>query len=133
MTRLAVLALALSLVLPVSAAQDFSGKWSGSFVITRPDGSINTDRIYLDLKQAKTEITGTAGPTAERQWPIKSGKVEGGKVIFEVQERGDGPLITFTLAIIDGRLKGDAAGEQEGKKLSAKVDAERVKQGADAP
>lgn len=131
MTRLAVLAFALVSLVPVSAAQDVSGKWSGSFIMTRPDGSLNNDRIYLDLKQVKTEITGTAGPSAERQWPIKSGKVEGGKAIFEVQS--DGPLITFTLAITDGRLKGDAAAEQEGKKLSAKVDAERVKQGADAP
>lgn len=125
MTRLAVLALALLSLVPVSAAQDFSGKWSGSFVITRPDGTLNNDRIHLDLKQTKTELTGTAGPSPERQWPIKTGKVEGGKLIFEVQS--DGPLIKFTLSLVDGRLKGDAAGEQEGKKLSATVDAERVK------
>lgn len=129
MARLAVLAIALASLVPVSAAQDVSGKWSGSFVVTRPDGSINNDRIHLDLKQNKTELTGTAGPSPERQWPIKTGKVEGAKLIFEVQS--DGPLIKFTLSLVEGRLKGEAAAVQEG--ISAKVDAERVKQGADAP
>ncbi|HYN09871.1 MAG TPA: hypothetical protein VES67_20980 [Vicinamibacterales bacterium] len=126
MTRLATLVVLIVSLVSVSAAQDFTGKWSGSFVVTRPDGTLDTDGIYLDLKQTKTELTGTAGPSAEKQWPLK-GKIEGGKLLFEVQS--DGPLIKFTLTLIDGHLKGDAAAEQEGKKLSAKVDAERVKAG----
>lgn len=127
MTRLATLAVFLVSFVSVSAAQDFAGKWSGSFVITRPDGTPENEQIYLDIKQTGTEVSGTAGPNVEKQWPLK-GKVESGKLMFEVQS--DGPLIIrFTLAIVDGHLKGEAAAEQQGQKLSAKVDAERVKGG----
>ena len=100
---------------------------STAIVITRPDGSPASERIYLDLKQTGAEVTGTAGPSAEKQWPLK-GKVEDGKLVFEVQS--EGPLIKFTLAIADGHLKGDAAADHEGQKVTGKVDAERVKAGS---
>jgi hypothetical protein len=123
MTRLATLALLLVSFASVSA-QDFAGKWSGSFVTTRPDGTPGNERIYLEIKQTGTEVTGTAGPNVEKQWPLK-GKVESGKLMFEVQS--EGPLIKFMLALSEGHLKGEASAEDGGRKLTAQVDAERVK------
>ena len=35
--------------------------------------------------------------------------------------------IKFTLMFVDGHLKGDAAAEVQGQKLSAKIDVQRVK------
>jgi hypothetical protein len=130
MTRLAVLASLLLSVGVVSAAQDVTGKWSGSFNTIGPDGSTREAGIFLDLKQKGTELTGTAGPNAERQWPLK-GKIEGAKLAFEVQS-DDGP-VKITLTLADGHLKGEAALEANGQKRAAKIDAERVKQGAQAP
>lgn len=120
-------ALFVCLVLSVaslSAAQDVTGKWAGSFNPVRPDGSTGEAKIFLDLKQSGSELTGTAGPGPDRQWPLK-GKIEGNKLSFEVQS-DDGP-ITITLTLADGHLKGDAAAESNGQKRSAKIDVERVK------
>jgi hypothetical protein len=78
----------------------------------------------MDVKQKGTDLTGTAGPSAENQWPLK-GTVNGNKLTFEVQS--DGPLIKFALDFAEGHLKGDANAEQDGKKLSAKVDMQRSK------
>lgn len=75
------------------------------------------------LKHAGADLTGTAGPSLEKQWTISGGKVDGAKVTFAVQS--DGPLIQFALTFGNGRLKGDATAEQNGRKLSAKVDAGR--------
>jgi hypothetical protein len=126
MARLAILVCLLLPVAWVSTAQDVTGKWSGSFKTLRPDGvTDDDDKIFLDLKQSGSELAGTAGPTAEKQWPLK-GKIEGSKLTFEAQT--DAPLIKFTLTLVDGHLVGDAVAEHEGRKLAAKIDAVRVKQ-----
>ena len=129
MKRLAPIAMLAFIVAPVasfgSAVQDFSGKWSGAFVTAGPDGAARNERIFMDLTHKGAELSGTAGPTLERQWPLK-GKVEGTQLTFDVQ--ADGPMtVKFVLNYADGHLKGDAAAEQDGQKLSAKVDAERTK------
>ena len=124
MKRLLGLIALILLVVPVAAAEDFTGKWSGSFNTVRPDGSADNDTIVMDVKQKGTDLTGTAGPSAENQWPLK-GTVNGNKLTFEVQS--DGPLIKFALNFAEGHLKGDANAEQDGRKLSAKVDMQRNK------
>jgi hypothetical protein len=111
-------------VASVSAAQDVTGKWAGSFNPVRSDGTTGEAKIFLELKQSGSELTGTAGPNPDRQWPLK-GKVEGNKLSFEVQS-DEGP-INFTLTLAEGHLKGDAAAENNGQKRSAKIDVERVK------
>jgi hypothetical protein len=117
-----VISLAIILAVSLFAAEDLSGKWSGSFKITM-DGESNDEFIYMDIKQKGAEITGTAGPSLEQQWPILKGKIEGNKITFEVQS--DAPLIKFDLTLADGHLKGNANAEFEGKALKAVVDAQR--------
>jgi hypothetical protein len=117
-----VVGLVLLLATVLLAANDLTGKWSGSFNITM-DGETRDDVIYLILKQTGAELTGTAGPNAERQWPIQKGKVEGNKVMFEVQT--EQPLIKFELTLADGQLKGEAKAEHEGRSMKAIVAAQR--------
>src|SRR5262245_39828604 len=124
MNRLALVACLVLSFVSVSALQDVTGKWSGSFNPVRADGSIGEAKIFLELKQSGTELSGTAGPSPDQQWPLK-GKVEGNKLSFEVQS-DDGP-IKVVLTLADGHLKGDAAAERDGQKRAAKIDAERVK------
>src|SRR4030095_8895863 len=71
-----VIGLALLLASAVLAADELTGKWSGSFNITL-DGQTKDDVVYMVLKRNGTELTGTAGPDVDKQWPIQKGKVEG--------------------------------------------------------
>ena len=116
-----VVGLALLLASALLAADDLTGKWAGSFNITM-EGESHDDAVYIVLKQNGTELTGTAGPNADKQWPLK-GKVEGNKATFEVQS--DGPLVKFELTLADGHLKGEAKAEHEGHSMKAVVDAQR--------
>jgi hypothetical protein len=108
------------------AAEDLTGKWSGSFVITFSDGETRDAKAFMDLKQKGAELSGTAGEAPDRQWAIQKGKVEGNKMTFEVQT--EGPLIKFELTLIDGHLKGEAKAEHEGKSMKAAIDLERQKE-----
>lgn len=126
-------ALACALVLfliPALAAEDFSGKWSGSFTGTDPGtGQQMTENVLMILTHKGAELTGTAGPNADRQWKIQNGKVDGAKVAFDVQggDGDGGPVLKFTMTFADGHLKGDIAASRGEQKMSAKVDVTRVK------
>jgi hypothetical protein len=122
-TAIRVIGLTLVLVTALFAAADnVTGKWTGSFVVTR-DGETKDSTAYMELKQNGTELTGTAGPSVEQQWTIQNGKVEGNKLTFSVQS--DGPLVKFELTLADGHLKGEAKAEQEGRSMKAVLDLQR--------
>lgn len=123
----AVLFVLLLLAAPGAAQENLTGKWSGSFTMTGPDGTSREQSIELNLTHKGKDLTGTAGPDAERQWTITKGVVAGDTATFQVQENVDGPVIAITLTLTKGRLIGDASGEDGGRKLSAKIDAGRVK------
>lgn len=108
------------------AADDLTGKWSGSFVISSPDGETKDAMAFLNLKQNGAELTGTAGERPDKQWAIQKGKVDGNKITFEVQT--DEPLVKFELTLVDGHLKGEATAEHEGRSMKAAVDLQRQKE-----
>ena len=130
MKRLALLFAFILFVLPTFAAEDFTGKWSGQFSGVGPDGTQMTENILINLVHKGTELTGTAGSSAERQWKILKGKADGNKLTFEVQA-GDGPengpYVTINLTYADGHLKGDINMSRGDEKMSGKVDVTRVK------
>ena len=109
---------ALSFFVLTSAlmAGDLTGKWSGSLSETEGDAK----SAMLVLKQAGSELTGTAGPNEEKQFPIKNGKVDGDKVTFDV-EAGEA-VMHFELTAAGNRMSGNVHAEHEGEKLSAKVE-----------
>lgn len=127
MKRLAGVVSFVLLLAPVLlAADDITGKWSGSFVITFPDRETKDAMAFMDLKQNGAELTGTAGEGPDKQWAIQKGKVDGNKITFEVQT--DEPLVKFELTLVDGHLKGEAKAEHEGKSMKAAVDLQRQKE-----
>jgi hypothetical protein len=79
--RFFVIVLAATLSLAWAAAGDFSGKWSGS----APDGP---GGMYVVLHQEGPKLTGSAGPTESRQFPIVNGTVEGDHLVFEIKMGG---------------------------------------------
>jgi hypothetical protein len=126
MKTLAALTLLALTLAPAQTATNLTGKWTGSFSPQRPDGSTATDSIELNLTQKGKDLTGTAGPGADRQWALSKGVVNGNKATFTVQVP-DGPLISFTLTLTKDRLVGEATGEDDGQKMTAKIDAGRAK------
>ena len=128
MNTLATLALLLFAMIPAQGkAVDLTGKWTGTMTRSAPDGRTQTIDFMFDLTQKGKELTGTAGPNAERQWKLeKGGTVDGNKVKFQVQQP-DGPFRTFTLTVVDGRLQGEMLAELDGQSFTTKVDAGRAK------
>ena len=122
---LALVLVALATSVAAQTAGSFTGKWEGTFVLQRPDGTTDEDPIVFDLTQKGKVLTGAAGPT-KQQWPIEKGEVNAGKATFQVQQPG-GPLFKFTLSIVKGRLQGEMTGERDGVvRGKAKVDAGKV-------
>ena len=131
MKILATIAVLLMTLAPAHAqtpkpTADLTGKWTGTLTRTAPDGRTQSIDFMFDLTQKGKVLTGTAGPNAERQWPIQKGAVDGGKITFQVQQP-DGPLRTFTLKPVEGRLQGEMLAELNGQSFTAKVDVERAK------
>ena len=134
MKTLTAIALFLLTIAPAPAAAqakakatDLTGKWTGTMTRTAPDGRSQTIAWMLDLTQKEKVLTGTSGPNADRQWAIeKGGTVEGAKVNFKVQQP-EGPMRTFTLTLVEGRLKGDMLAEFQGQSFTTKVDLGRDK------
>ena len=131
MKKLALIFALLLVSFPAVAAEDFTGSWSGSFTGAGPDGQERTEQMFLMLVHKGADLTGTAGPSPTVQWKIEKGKVDGNNLSFEVQGGGDGssgaPVLKFALAFAEGHLKGSVSAERGDIKLSAKVDATRVK------
>lgn len=105
---------------------DLTGVWTGTLTraVGEPAGA------HFDLKQKGAELTGTAGPDAERQLPIANGKVTTVKdvtsVTFDVTQP-NGLLIKFDLKVVEGRLKGKTLIEANGETREGIVDAGRAK------
>jgi hypothetical protein len=131
MKTLGSLAVVLSMIVTAHAqttkkpATNLTGKWTGTMTRTGPDGRSQTIDWMLDLTQKGNVLTGTAGPNAERQWKMEKGEVEGSKVKFQVQQP-DGPMRTFTLALVNDRLQGEMLAELNGQSFTTKVDLARA-------
>ncbi len=128
MKILAAIAAVLLMIAPAHAqTTNLTGKWTGTLTRAAPDGRTQSIAFMFDLTQKGTVLTGTAGPNADRQWPIeKGGAVEGTKVTFKVQQP-EGPMRTFTLALVEGRLQGEMLAELDGQSFTTKVDLGRDK------
>jgi hypothetical protein len=103
---------------------DVSGKWSGTFNMTGPDGDKDGTALLM-LKQSGTDITGTVGPSEDEQFPIQKGTIEGNKITLEADHGGHTMKIDLVLA--DNRITGEAQMEAEGTTLKAKIDVTRAK------
>ena len=123
-------ALLLALLVSVSALTaladtDVSGKWSGSFNITSPDGQTKDDTAYFVFKQNGKEITGTVGPNADEQYAIAKGHIDGDKIVLEADADGRG--VKLELVFAADHITGQASMSHDGETFKAKVDVQRVK------
>ena len=104
---------------------DVTGKWSGSFNMTGPNGETKDGTALLMLKQSGTDITGSVGPNEDEQFVIQKGKIEGDKITLEADHGGNTMKIDLVLAA--DRITGEAQMSAEGQTLKAKIDVSRAK------
>jgi hypothetical protein len=89
---------------------EFSGTWSGSFDIHFADGRIVNDTAWLDLQQTGQIVTGTVGPRADQQGPVREGVASGKRLEF-VADSTPGKVLRFKLRRQGEKLSGEANGE----------------------
>lgn len=111
--------------LTAAADTDITGKWSGSFDMTAPDGGVKNATAFLILKQAGSEISGSVGPSEDQQFPIMKGKMDGDKITIEADH--DGNTLKLALVLAGDHIKGDASMQMDGQTATAKLDVTRVK------
>ena len=107
------------------ADTDVTGKWSGSFNATNPNGETKESTAFLVLKQNGAAITGTVGPNEDEQFPIQKGKIDGDKITIEADH--DGHTMTFNLVLAAERITGEAQMSRDGQTMKAKIDVTRAK------
>ena len=111
-----------------TAPPDLTGTWNG--VLTSAEDP-KGDAAVLILKQTGTELTGSAGPSPERQLPmLKGGKVtttkEGTSATFAVGN--ETVTLHFDLKLVEGHLKGALKAERgDGQQRTGTADFERAK------
>jgi hypothetical protein len=83
--------------LSVSPA-DVTGRWEGTVVSERSDGSTNEDGALLILTQKGTTITGSIGGGDNDQFPITSGSIDGNRItIAATAQNGRDYLVELTV------------------------------------
>jgi propanediol dehydratase small subunit len=90
----------------VLQAADVSGRWTGSSEFVNRDGQVRSGPMSMTLRQSGEEVTGTAGPSAERQQEIRKGKITGDKLTFEIQDAAG--YATVELTVTERTLRGQA-------------------------
>ena len=95
--------LLLLLLAGVAAAwsSDVTGKWAGSMRLDA--GGEGTASLHL--KQNGTEITGTQGPSDEKQFPITKGQIDGDQVTVEAKPGS--ATLRLTMKLSGDNLTGD--------------------------
>jgi hypothetical protein len=128
-TFAAIILLTLALLPASTAAQatDLTGNWNAKFTMTRSDGTTQSITFTFHFTQKGKVLSGTIGPSAERQWKVEKGVVDGAKVNFVVTQPEGPTLRSFTLTHAKGRLTGTMKLEREGQTGEAAVEAERAK------
>ncbi len=123
MKRILSLTFALFAASAILLAADATGTWTGTFTVN--GDSPEPRPALLVLKQDGDRLTGTAGPDASQQMPIEKGKVEDGKLTFEVAA-GES-IMKFALVLNGDELSGEIQRERDGEHQTAKLAVKRQK------
>jgi ketosteroid isomerase-like protein len=83
--------------------------WFGAFTNTLADGKVSHDVTALVLKRDGTTVSGSVGPTIDRQSPFSGGSLRGDALTFHIDAAGG---IDFALHLGEGHLRGTAKGSR---------------------
>ena len=126
LTAIALIVLALLPAVVAAQPKGISGNWTATFTRTAPDGRTQSITFTFNFTQKGKELTGTIGPSPDRQWKVEKGVVDGAKVTFQVQQP-DGPLRSFALTHAKDKLQGTQKLEFNGQTADVTVEAVRTK------
>ena len=102
-------------------AADVTGTWSGPMEMTR-NGETRSDSAHLILKQTGGEVTGTVGPTAEKQTQITKGTVTGDDIVLEATAPDNGIRFVLKLKLESDKLVGSLdARSPDGETMAGKL------------
>ena len=88
-------------------AADLTGKWTGSMVLN----SGETNPANAHLKQKGEVVTGSMGPSDEKQFPLTKGSIEGAQVTVEAKP---GPKVLRLSMKLEGtKLTGEVFEDDE--------------------
>ncbi|HVW83224.1 MAG TPA: hypothetical protein VHB50_01020 [Bryobacteraceae bacterium] len=113
--------LVLALAVTGLFGADATGTWTGTFT----PGGQEPGPAHLVLKQDGQKLSGTAGPSADKQHEIQNGKAEDGKITFEVA--GENATMKFELKQDGEEIKGDVTREHDGQVETARLEVTRNK------
>jgi hypothetical protein len=120
------LALSVFLMTACLAAAEVTGRWSGTLSITSGDGQSRQEPVLLILKQEGAKVTGTGGRDDADRHQVMEGKIDGDKVILDV-EAGSAP-IRLELKVTGDDMSGEASRTRgDGSKQTAKIAVKRAK------
>jgi hypothetical protein len=102
-----------------------TGKWTGTFSSTGPDGETRESSAVLMLKQNGGEITGTFGPDENDQQIAFKGKIAGDKITLVAED--EGRTVNFNLVLAADRITGDVNMVHSGQTARAKINVTRAK------
>jgi hypothetical protein len=103
----------MALIATFAFGADVTGTWSGPMQMSR-GGETKDDSAHFVLTQKGNEITGTVGPTAEKQMPITKGTIEGSDINLEAASPDGAMKITIKLKAEADKLTGDLKAEGSG-------------------
>jgi hypothetical protein len=109
----------------LGAENNATGKWTWSQILKNGEAAVWT----LDLKQEGKKLSGTLSFSGGAVEPIRDGKVENGKISFNIEKTVPAGLIKthITGTIKDDTLEMKWDPERNGKKLPARtLEAKRV-------
>lgn len=108
---LCALAVTVTHALAQSASQprsQISGTWFGTFAMTGSDGKVSHDTAVLVLNAQDVNLTGSAGPTIDKQSPFTNGHATSNTAQFHLDALGG---MDFSLRLANGHLVGTATGK----------------------
>jgi hypothetical protein len=112
-------------LLPVLAvtlsAADVSGRWAGVIEIST-GGTTMTQAVRAEFHARAHAISGLIGRKGEDQAdPIRNGRVDGKRVLFEVNSAETASAFHFDLTMDGDRLEGSMKGAMDTEPVSGKV------------
>jgi hypothetical protein len=110
--------------LAATADAQFSGTWTGSFDIHFSDGRVVNDTAWLVLQQSGSNVTGTVGPKADQQGPLREGTASGNELKF-IADSTRGKTLSFTLKRDGDQLAGEAIGDIGDDRVRVVINATR--------
>ena len=121
-----LLLVVIGLTLPL-AAEDITGKWSGTIEIADIGGGPIQTTVRAEFAQKAGVVFGKMGRSGDDDSPIRNGKVEGVEISFEVSSPETTQPMRFTLKLVGGRLEGEMKGAVDEGEIVGKVTLSREK------